>query len=176
MGEGINFAEYTVARKAEGKNKLARVALVFAYVIFAVAYAFVFISIKIPQLIAILPLLLWIAVFFTWKYASYDISYKVEEGYFYVDKIVGKKRKNVFSIRVREANEIAPLSAEKMASHDKNLVADFRGTAKNSDAYYIKYTREDGTDAYVYTEMRAELVKVLHRLNEKTEVSKELRY
>ena len=37
MGEGINFAEYTVARKSEGKNKLARVALVLAYVLFALA-------------------------------------------------------------------------------------------------------------------------------------------
>ena len=176
MTEGINFAEYTVSRKGEGKNRVARVLLVCAYVLFALAYSFTFIAIKIPQVIAILPLLLWIFVFFTWRYVSYDICYRVEQGNFYVDKIIAKKRKSIFSLRVRDASEIAPLNREKALEHSLFDVTDLRGTSKNTDAYYIKYTRSDGKECCVYVEMTTELVKVLHRLNEKTVISKELRY
>ena len=171
MSEGINFAEYTVAKKPEGKNKLARVMLVCAYVIFALAYASVFIAVRIPQVIAVLPVFLWMAVFFTWKYVSFDYEYRVEAGYMTVSKTVGKKKKELARICVREAIDIRPLRSGVQGCH----VCDYRGSEKSSDGYYIVYEK-DGVRECVYFEATTALVKVLHRLNEKTEVSKELRF
>ncbi len=172
MSEGINFAEYTVPRKAEGKNKLARIILVCGYIVFAIAYAGVFISIRIPHLIAVLPIFLWMAVFFSWRYVSYDYEYRVDGGYFTVAKIVGKKKTEKCRVYVREAIEIRPLrenTARKCRAYD------YRGDGKSPDSYYAVY-ENNGARECVCFEATSALVKVLHRLNEKTEVSKELRY
>ena len=171
MSEGINFAEYTVQRKPEGKNKLARVLLVCAYVIFAIAYASLFIAVRIPQVIAVLPVFLWMAVFFTWKFVSFDYEYRVEAGFLTVSKTVGKKKKELSRICVKEAIEIMPLREKVQGCH----VCDYRGSEKSPDAYYIVYEK-DGVRECVYFEATTALVKVLHRLNEKTQVSKELRF
>ena len=177
MTEGINSASYTVSRRSEGKNALARVLLVCGYVLFAIAYSSAFIAIKIPQLIAILPILLWMAVFFSWKYVSYDICYIVDAGNFYVEKECGNKKKRIFSCHVKEADEIAPLNSEKTLALAKTgcIVTDLRGSVSSPDSYYIK-CKNDGKEQIVYVERTMRIVKLLHRLNEKTEINKELRY
>ena len=176
MTESINSASYTVSRRSEGKNTIARVGLVLLYVFFALAYSAFFIAVRIPQLIAILPILLWMAVYFTWKYVSYDICYIVDRGYFYVEKVYGKRKKTVFSCHVREAQEIAPLNDGKRRAHAKEGRAkDLRGSATTPDAYYIK-CEKDGEVQIAYVEMTAAIVKLLHRLNGKTQIGKELRF
>ena len=171
MGEGINFAEYTVDRKPEGKNRLARVVLIFCYIAFALAYSGVFIAIRIPQVIAVLPVFIWIAVFFSWKRVCYSYEYRIDGGYMTVSKTVGKKKKELCRIFVRGAIYIRPL----LRQTDKCRVRDYRGSGISPDSYCIVYEK-DGVRECVYFEATAALVKVLHRLNEKTQVSKELRY
>ena len=176
MTESINSASYTVSRKSERKNALARVSLVCAYILFGLAYSGFFIAIRVPQLIAILPILLWMAVFFTWKYVSYDICYIVDAGNFYVEKEYGRKKKFVFSCHVREAEEIAPLNRENsLALAKAGKVTDLRGSASSPDSYYIK-CKTDGKIQIVYFEATTRMVKLLYRLNEKTEISKGLRF
>ena len=76
----INYAEYGVEKKGEGKNRIARILLVCLYIVFSSLYAGFFISVRIPHLIAILPILLWILIFFTWRLVKYDCEYRIEKG------------------------------------------------------------------------------------------------
>ena len=171
MGEGINFAEYTVARKCEGKNLAARAALVFSYIAFGILYVFFFIYLRIPQLIAVLPIFLWMAVFFSWRYVSYDYRCEIEKGQMRVLKVLGKKCKELVSFHIKDALEIAPLKDK--AGGD--VIYDLRGTKNSTDSYFAVFIK-DKKRVCVCFEATSALVKLMHRLNENTVISKELRF
>ena len=75
------YSEYVVAKKAEGKNLLLRILLITLYMLFALSY-FLFFTVVLPivMLIALLPLFVWMLVFFTWRYASVEIEYQMNSG------------------------------------------------------------------------------------------------
>ena len=82
---GANYAEFAVSRKPDGKIKTQRFLFVLLYIVFAVAYCFVFLVLfKMGPVIAILPLLLLILWFFTWKLTKIEYMYVVTQGYFHV--------------------------------------------------------------------------------------------
>ena len=81
MNESINYAEYAVAQKAEGKNLLLRILLITGYVLFAAAYFLFFTTyLKIVMLISLLPLFIWMLVFFTWRFAAVEHEYQISSG------------------------------------------------------------------------------------------------
>ena len=174
--ENLNYAEFGVAKKAEGKNKLHRILLVCAYVLFAVAYAGIFISVRIPQVIAILPIFVWMFIFFTWKHVKFDYEYKIEQGeMIFVKAYTPKKKKELFRFRVREAKKIVPITDFSKQDMFTGAVYDFRGSSK-SPASYMAIVAVDGKDACVYFEATVQAVKLLHRLNDKTIVLGDLKF
>ena len=112
-----NYAEYTYDIKSEGKIKLMRRLAVIGYVLFAAAYALLFILIKVPQVIAVLPIFVWMLIFFTWRYVSYDCYFEFEAGmlslgYVRVTKN-GRKKNEKLKIHVKEASFIGPYEENK---------------------------------------------------------------
>lgn len=91
------FAEYAKPVSRHGKNKRIRTLLVFCYIIFAAAYTLLFVSIHVPQVIAILPLFLWMLVFFTWGIVNYECCIRVASGKVTLLKLRGKKEKEILS-------------------------------------------------------------------------------
>ena len=158
----INYAEYGVERRAEGKNKLARMLLVFLYIVFASSYAGFFISVRIPQVIALLPIFLWILVFFTWRLVKYDCEYKIEQGemIFFIS-YSAKRKKEKLRIRVKDAKKIIP---EKEYDRGTEEFFDFRGSKKCSDGYVIVY-EQGGKEIAVAFEAIPQALKILKRLN-----------
>jgi hypothetical protein len=162
----INYAEYGVEKKGEGKNRMARILLVCLYVVFSSLYAGFFISVRIPHLIAILPILLWILIFFTWRLVKYDCEYRIEKGEMIFSHSQSAKRKTEkLRLRVKTAERIIP--AEQYAEEKGRYVYDFRGSKKCSCGYVILSSKNERKIA-VFFEAIPQALKLLKRLNENT--------
>lgn len=156
-GSSLRYAEYEVSRRSEGKNRLARWLLLLFYIAFGGAYCVFFtVLIKLPQVIAILPLLLWILVYFTQRLVRYDIQVRVESGNFSVYKSAGKKRRLVFSARIKTALSDGPAVKHAALSGTK----DFRGSARSPEGWFLQFP-----EGVILFEATAALVKALHFYN-----------
>ena len=108
--------EHVVKQKIEGKWRLARIGLVLFYVLFALTLLLLLIAWNVPQLIALLPLLLWILVFFTWRFACVEYEYSITSGTLTFCKIYGNRtRRKILEIRLRDATQIVPLDGGKFS-------------------------------------------------------------
>lgn len=178
MSEGsLNYAEYSVAKKAEGDNLAKRILLVLLYVFFGSGYIVFFLTVvKMPQVIAVLPLLIWMLVFFTWYLVKYDYEYKIEQGemIFYI-AYSRKKRKEQLRFRIKNAEKIAPVAHFDDEQIKNAVKCDFRGTVKSPDSY-IAYYLNKGREHAVYFEATEQAVKLMRKFNEKTVLSEGLRY
>lgn len=107
---GSNYAEFAVAKKADGKIKLQRLLLLLAYAVFAIAYCAVFlVAVKMPALIAILPLLIFIFYLCTWRFTKLEYIYIVYQGMVHIYQNNGYNRaKEVFTAHVSENLGIVP--------------------------------------------------------------------
>ena len=162
------YAEYAVAKKAEGKNLLLRILLITLYVSFALAY-FIFFTAVIPivMLIALLPLFVWMLVFFTWRYVSLEYKYTVESGVFTLYTVYGaKKQKKLCELRLRDAKRILPVSEfkDEIAAFSPSVIFDGRASKDVSDDYAILYY-EDDKPAVIYVDAPEQSVKVFHYYN-----------
>lgn len=175
MVDEINSAKYAAKRKAEGKNLFARIALILFYILFCAVYICVLASIRFVQPIAVLPVFLWMLVHYTWGYVSYDYEYCVGGGRLSVVCVSGKRRTELFSCRVSEALEIAPLTQKSAQRHREHAVLDLRSKKDSPQSYYVA-TREGGDLIFVYFEVTEAMVRILARLNENTKQSKELQF
>ena len=70
----FNSFEFVVEQAKEGKWKLLRVSMIALYVLYAAAVAIV-IGVFLPGMVplfALVPVTLWIIVYFTWRYTSLE--------------------------------------------------------------------------------------------------------
>ena len=103
--------EHCVGQRITAKWAALRVALVLFYALFVVALLVVGLFIRIGwPLFALVPLLLWILVFVTWRYTDIEYEYTITSGKLAFSKIYGgRSRKRVFEMNLRDAVLIAPL-------------------------------------------------------------------
>lgn len=173
------YAEYTVTKKAEGKNLLLRIMLITLYVSFALGY-FVFFTAVIPivMMIALLPLFVWMLVFFTWRYAALEIEYQIHSGTVTFYHIYGgRSRRKRFECKTKDLITVAPMDR----AHEKDFtraapIHDFRGAKNTPDAYYLTFNK-GGKICGVFFEATAKTVKSFRYFNSAaTVVSPSLRY
>lgn len=159
-----NYFEYAVEEKATGKNLIRRVLLILFYLIFSLAFFIAFSAIKIPQLIALLPLLLFIMVALTWRYVSVTHEYIIAVGEIsFVNIYAGRKRKEILKLSVREAEEIAPDEGKTLPAVDK--VYDFRSSPSTPDSYYLVFKDGKEKRCLVYFEATRKALKLLQLYN-----------
>ena len=171
-----NAASYGVKTRAEGKNLLYRILLVLGYLAFSTGYCVIFlVPVKMPALIAILPIFLLILIPSTWRLVNYDYEYLIEHGEIAVEKLFNtKKRRRIFTLRLKEAGRILPAPLD-FSAKEYDRVLDFRGSRKSPDSYLIEYRAEDGRYTAVLIEATIKLVKMMAKYNDSTIVSKDLR-
>jgi hypothetical protein len=146
MNESITFAEYSVAQKAEGKNLLLRILLISSYVLLSLGFFIFFTMVfKIVMLISILPLLIWILVFFTWRYVSYDYYFEFKSGTLEVGTIrggaKGRKKSVLHTIHVKEAVYAARYgSVDELGTLDE--LCDYSSSVKEESRIAIVYEKD----------------------------------
>ncbi len=170
-----NYTEYTVSQKAEGKYRTRRLLMILLYIAYALAYILIFIT-KIPMLVALLPVTLWILIFFTWRYVSVEHEYMIASGVMtFVDILGGRSRRVLFACTVKDMLEIAPITEASKANYaDAKNVVDLRGSIKCAEGYYFTIKDDSGNKIAVLFAATAKAVKIMKYYNPAAIVSETL--
>lgn len=141
--EGTGYSEYTVKRLRDKKLKKNKLLLILLYIAFAAAYCTVFlVVVKMPPVIAALPLFLWILCFFTWKYTNIEYTYVTCKGELYIYRVNGYgKAKEVFRRFISDAEIIAPAGGDYAEKENGNFtnVLDFSSCMGSDNLYFAVY-------------------------------------
>ena len=170
-----NYTEYAVTQKAEGKNLTNRLLLILLYTVYSVVFAVFFLAgpVKIPMLVALLPVTLWIIIFFTWRFVSVEHEYMLASGVMtFVDIYGGRQRKALFACPVKEMREIAPLRPTTQLN--AKTVIDMRGSVKSADSYYFIINDRAGNSTAVLFEATSSAVQIMKYYNSATVTSDSL--
>ncbi len=164
------YAEYAKPVAKKGKNKRLRLLLVLAYIAFAAIYSIAFtVLIKLPQVIALVPLFIWIAVYFTWGLVSYECAVRVSSGTVSFLKLNGKKEKTLLSFMAKDAAVIAPYAEEYTAPLKEigSILLDHRADKGTQTAYFAVFPHE-GKNCAVIFDAEDKVIHALHYYNKNT--------
>ena len=137
--------EFAVAQKAEGKWRLARIALIAFYIIWPVSILLVGMKFSIiAPLLAFIPISTWIIIFITWRRVAIEYEYSLVSGTLTFAKIFGgRSRKKVFEMQLKNAVRIAPLAHDAEAARATAYAPerDFVGVSTMSapDIYFMLF-------------------------------------
>ena len=173
--DDFNTYEYAAEQKSEGKWKLIRAIMLSAYILFVVAFFLVLYTIRLIPLFAITPIIVWMLVFFTWKYTKPDYRYFIEKGMFTFYVYYGKKtkkKKTEFMISTAEA--IAPKASleEKISEFAPKNIYSAVASLKATDVYAALYTDAQGKKCVTYFVATEKALKLMRFYNSRTEVTK----
>lgn len=183
MEESINYAEYTVEQKAEGKflkRKILWLAI-YALIIFAYIGIMVVLS-NYGVLVAILtvpfiPLTIMVLRHFTWnRYVKIEHKVEVVNAKLRITEIYGKKDEVAFENLLSEFSAIAPMDEEHREKWEKaDKILDFRGSYKSPDSYFARLER-NGKSLVVRFEAINKMVKAMKFYNSSATTVKQLRF
>ncbi len=148
MGDFESY-EIVIKPKRDAKNKMLRAFLILFYAAFVVGcLVFGFITAFIP-LLALVPLVLWIIIFFTWRYVNLEYEYVVESGVITFTKIYNNRtRKFALSFDIRSAEYMSPSTdgdmQKRIADYDPRHEYCFSPSKSSPDSYTALYHDEDG--------------------------------
>lgn len=168
----FRFAEYARPVTKEGKNLRRRVLLVTLYICAAAAYAAVAIAVTIPHLIAILPLLLWMLVYFTWGSVSYECCVRVASGEVQFLRLRGKREELLLSLPVKALLWARPndgRAANRVAV--RHIVRDLRADTRAGG--YAALLKRDGETVLLLFDCTVAVASALHYYNKEVTVDRD---
>lgn len=165
--------EYTVAQIHEGKWKLYRWLMISGYALFAILYFLLAYISKFIPIVAILPLFMWILVYFTYKYVNPEYRYTVSEAHLRFSVIYGKTVKEKLSLKICEADLIIPLETalEKIKEYAPRKTYSALPTSHGTDAYIVLYKNAEGEACAFIFKATADALKALKFYNSKTVIT-----
>ena len=147
--------EYTVSKKSEGGYRLHRLAMLLFYVVFIAAFFVTLYKIGIIQVFALAPLLLWILIFFTWRYVSVEYKYRVESGKLIFFNVYGSKtHKQKATFHLKAAEAFLPLEEAKtlIDEYKPQKTYSFLSSAKAPKDAYAFMIKDNGKRTLVLLE------------------------
>ena len=172
MEDSVNYAEYTVAKKAEGTNLRKRILLIVVYLIYIAAVVTVIVATKGGGAMwgFLFFLLFIILVFFSWKLVKEDRKYECLNAKLVISELnegIGSKPKVVSEDLISAYSLIAPANEEyrdQWANADE--IKDFRGDSKSPDSYFARLEK-DGKSTVILFEATNKMLKVMKFYNSK---------
>ncbi len=172
--ESVNYAEYTVERKAEGENLKKRLLFVALYVVVA---AVVVILIGVTQgigavwLTVIVPMFIAL-VWFTQRLVREDRKYEILNAKLRISALnASGKGKVVSDNLVSSYAVIAPMNEEyKNIWSAADVTEDWRGSSKSPDSYFA-LLEKDGKNTAVLFEVTNKMLKSMKFYNKATVVT-----
>lgn len=159
-----NFAEYVYDVKNEGKTKLWRTLAIIGYIAFGVAYFVIACSIPLYPIIAILPLLVWMLVFFTWGFVSYDCYYEFRHGEMEFGTVRtgkhGRRRRQKLTLNVKSASAARVYDSADPELSSVKKIYDFSESI-SSDKRIIIFFEREGVSSAVIFEGTARVAKLI---------------
>ncbi len=165
--------EYTVEQKSEGKWKLRKILMLTLYVVYTIAYFLIIYITRIIPLGALIPLTLWILVFFTWRYVKPEYKYRIESAFITFTVVYGgRTKKEIFKTKICDAEHILPLAEAK--SEIREFEPQIKYNALPSpiceDAYAMLYTDESGKRCLFTFKATSQALKSLRFYNSRTKI------
>ena len=179
----FNSFEFVVEQAKEGKWKLLRFGMITLYILYAVAIA-VIIGVALPGMVplfALVPVTLWIIVYFTWRFVSVEYEYSITAGELTFCKIYGNRsRHRILTLDLRKAARIAPEDGAEHSARAPEVVHIGISGKDAKDVYYILFEEEtkkgNRKRAALYLEVTHRALQVFRFYNSPatvlTEVSK----
>ena len=162
--------EYTVSEAKSTTLLLKKISLFFLYFAWAGGWFFVGLSFElIVPFLALIPLTLWILVFFTWRLVQVEYEYSFFAGVLTVCRILGSRsRKKLAAITLRDISVLCPCDDEHAAQidafhEDKTVFA--ASSTQATDLYAALWTTEDGIKQVLYFEPNEKALKIVRYYN-----------
>ena len=165
--------EYTVEQKCEGKWKLRKRLMLTLYVFYTIAYFLVIYITRIIPLGALIPVTLWILIFFTWRYVKPEYKYRIESSFLTFTVIYGvRTKKEIFKTKICDAEYILPLTEAEALIRDLKPRIRYNALpcANCEDAYAMLYTDADGRRCIFTFKATAQALKSLRFYNSSTKI------
>ena len=166
--DSINYHEYSYGRKNEGKVLFFKILIIIGYFLFAFAY-FAFSFATAIQLFAVCPIFLWILIFFTWRYVSYDYFFEFKSGMLELgilrSKTKGRKRIVNDVISVKNAEYVGRYSLDDGNFSGITCVHDYSSSKSSNTRVGIVYDNK-GEKTLVVFECTTKCASLLAAFNE----------
>ncbi len=162
--------EYTVSEKKDAKLIFKRITLISLYVLYAVALLVAGMLIKlIVPMLALVPLTLWILIFFTWRLTQVEYEYSFFAGVLTVCRVLGgRSRKRLCEITIRNLSGVYACDdggQPRIDAFQPEKVV-FAASSENAPALCAAlWTDEDGTRCALFFEPNEKAVKILKYYN-----------
>ena len=165
--------EYTVAQVHEGKWRAYKWMMLGGYALFAIVYFLVAYITRIIPIVAILPLFLWILIYFTYKYVKPEYKYKITEGNIHFSVVFGKREKEILKTRICDAAYIIPLESalDKIRDFEPKKTYSARPSLHSTDSYIMLYNNEKGEPCAFMFKATSDALKSLRFYNKSTVMS-----
>ncbi|MBQ8004972.1 MAG: hypothetical protein IJ303_01505 [Clostridia bacterium] len=159
--------EYVVSQKIEGKWKLKKLGMLLLYFLFIVGWFIFGFWSKMFPLLALMPITLWMLVFFTWRYVKVEYEYSMVSGEVTFSNIYGgRSRKQTISFRIKDCRLIAPLATHehKIKDYAPEKIFSAVSSSKAADVYFAVFEKDEKLYA-VYFEATAKALKIFKYYN-----------
>ena len=160
----FNYFEYTVSKKSEGVYKLLRGLMVLFYVVYVVGFFSIIFVLKAIPVGALIPVTLWILVFFTWRFVSIEYRYEVDKGKLIFSEIYGGKKSKVMAeFRVRDVVLLAPVGSatSEIENFAPDRVFDASPSVSSPDRYVLLIRDETDVKTAFYLQANEKAVKAI---------------
>lgn len=170
MEDSVNYAEYTVTKKAEGANLRKRILLIVGYLIYVIIAAILMVKFHLAMWGFLFILLFIIMVFFGWKLVKEDRKYECLNAKLVISELnegIGSKPKVVSENLISSYSLIAPANEEYAEQWTKaDEIMDFRGDSKSPDSYFARLEK-DGKSTVILFEVTNKMLKIMKFYNSK---------
>ena len=160
--------EYVVARSNKGAGKVKPFLFIVGYIVIALALlTFALVSKIGAPLISLAPLAIAVVIFFTWRYTKIESEYSITSGVLTLSEIYGgRSRKTVVEFKLKDCEEIAPLSdfgGRREAETDVTYTA--LSSNQSPNAYFAAFEDEKGRKCVLFFEATEKALKICRFYN-----------
>lgn len=162
--------EYTVAEKKTPRLLFKRLTLLALYVLWAAVFLLAGMWIKlIVPFLALVPLSLWMLVFFTWRLTQVEYEYSFFSGELTVARVLGgRTRKVLCKVPLRQLSDVLPYENDYIQKI-KNFSAErtvFAASDESApDLYALLWKDEKGTRTALFLELNEKAIKIMRYYN-----------
>ena len=158
--------EYTIKQRCEGIVLAKRICLIAIYMLCVlILLGLGFITRIFVPFLALVPLCMWILIYFTWRYVDVEFELSLVSGTLTLSKIFGgKSRKRIFETCIKDMVAILPHTEE---NYEKVLrfspTVEYRALSSDSseNAYFALFLSEKEEKAVLFFEPDGENGKIL---------------
>lgn len=172
MNDMTNHVEVAVKRKLDSELMVKKILLILLYIVFTLGFFGLFFYIKFVQICALLPVFVWMLVFFTWRYTDVEYEYIVSSGEISVAAIYGNRvRKKMLEMKISEIERIAPYDdaeKEKLAGMEIKNVYNILREKDSPDAYFALFDLPKKGRSVLLFEKDERALKVMRFYNART--------